>query len=76
MTLPLHPPFLFFHPLSLDETEQQHRVRVQVRVEVDKLNVTQVAAHNLSATLMFPKGHSLIDFLCGPVMSSIRDARS
>ena len=51
-------------------------MRVQVRVELDKLNVTRVAAHNLSATLMFPKGHGLIDFLCGAVMSSIRDARS
>ncbi len=49
---------------------------VQVRVEEDKLETTQVAAHNLSAMLMFPKGHGEIDFLCGAVMSSIRDARS
>lgn len=50
---------------------------VKVRVAVDKpINTTQVAALNLSATLMFPKGHGVIDFLQDAVMSSIRDARS
>ncbi len=75
----LHPyaaPVYFYFIVSWRKRATAYFMGVQVRVEEDKLETTQVAAHNLSAMLMFPKGHGEIDFLCGAVMSSIRDARS